>query len=127
MSKQTTAIVSVIVIIAVLIIAVATLPRSGPANSVTTDNNSNSTSTKGTTNTSYTLAQVALHATKTDCWTAINGSVYNLTPFIPNHPGGDAILAICGIDGTSAFDNQHEGQRRPAAELATLKIGVLAN
>ena len=75
---------------------------------------------------SYTLADVAKHATKSSCWTAIGGSVYDLTSFIPMHPGGDRILAVCGIDGTSLFEAQHGDTPRAQAELATLKIGTLA-
>ena len=61
-----------------------------------------------------------------DCWTAVNDGVYNLTPFVNQHPGGVANIArICGVDGTSAFTDQHGGERRPANELASLKIGAL--
>ena len=74
----------------------------------------------------YTLAQLAEHSSASDCWTAINGSVYNLTPFIPVHPGGDRILAVCGIDGTSLFEAQHGSNQQANAELAKLKIGTLA-
>lgn len=73
----------------------------------------------------YTLAQVAMHSSASDCWTTINGSVYDLTPFIPQHPGGEQIVAICGIDGTSAFEAQHGNNRQANRELATLKIGTL--
>lgn len=75
----------------------------------------------------YTLADVAQHATGTDCWTAINGSVYNITSFVPNHPGGERITAVCGIDGTSLFEGQHGGSRQANTELAKLKIGILSN
>jgi len=48
---------------------------------------------------SITLAQVAVHSSRTSCWSAVNGSVYDLTSWIPNHPGGEeAILWMCGID-----------------------------
>jgi cytochrome b involved in lipid metabolism len=78
-------------------------------------------------NASYTLADVAKHKTATDCWTAVNGSVYNLTPFVNQHPGGVAnITKICGIDGTTQFMAQHGSDRDPQQELATLKIGTLA-
>jgi|GEM_PF-4737999 len=75
----------------------------------------------------YTLADVAKHASKDNCWTAVNGSVYDLTAFTPTHPGGDTIFAICGVDGTSAFEAQHGTTRSAQSELATLKIGTLAN
>lgn len=75
----------------------------------------------------YTMQQVAEHNSAASCYTAINGSVYDLTPFITQHPGGRAaILSLCGVDGTSAFEAQHGGQRRPERELATLRIGTLA-
>jgi cytochrome b involved in lipid metabolism len=74
----------------------------------------------------YTMAQVKAHASASSCWTAINGSVYDVTGWIAQHPGGEAaILSLCGIDGSAAFDGQHGGQSRPASELAGFKIGLL--
>lgn len=73
----------------------------------------------------YRLDQVALHNSAVSCWTAINGSVYDLTSFIPNHPGGNRILVVCGVDGTSAFEDQHSNTPEAKAELAKLKIGTL--
>lgn len=76
---------------------------------------------------SYTMAEVAKHGSQSDCWSAIDGGVYNLTSWIGQHPGGsDAIVSMCGTDGSSAFNNEHGGERRPANELAGFKIGVLA-
>ena len=74
----------------------------------------------------YTLADVAMHNTGTSCWSTINGGVYDLTSWINQHPGGpEAILSICGKDGSAAFNDQHGGQRRPANELAGFQIGTL--
>lgn len=39
--------------------------------------------------------------------------------------GASRILALCGQDGTEAFTNQHEENRRPESILASLKIGTL--
>lgn len=75
---------------------------------------------------SYTLAQVATHNSAQSCWTAINGGVYDVTAWVSQHPGGaQAILSLCGTDGSSAFNGQHGGERRPAQELAGFKIGTL--
>ncbi|HVM58867.1 MAG TPA: cytochrome b5 domain-containing protein [Candidatus Paceibacterota bacterium] len=75
----------------------------------------------------FTAAEVAAHDSAQSCYTSINGSVYDLTPWISQHPGGpEAILSICGTDGTAAFEAQHGGERRPNQELATFKIGALA-
>lgn len=74
----------------------------------------------------YSLDEVAKHNSREDCYTAVNGNVYNLTDAISKHPGGaDAISKLCGIDGTQIFENQHGGQEKPEAGLAGLQIGVL--
>lgn len=51
----------------------------------------------------YTFAQVAEHSTGDDCWTVISGNVYNITSYVPMHPGGDEILEACGTDATTLF------------------------
>lgn len=74
----------------------------------------------------YSLAEVAQHKTESSCWTAVDGGVYDLTPFIKKHPGGKAnIMKICGIDGTTAFEAQHGGQRRPESTITEFYIGPL--
>lgn len=73
-----------------------------------------------------TLSEVAQHYTRETCWVAINGSVYDLTSWIPNHPGGEAaILGLCGKDGTNAFTKKHGEDTRPQTVLAGFKIGKL--
>lgn len=73
-----------------------------------------------------TMADVAKHASQSSCWSAINGKVYNLTAWINQHPGGsEAILSLCGSDGSAAFNDQHGGQRRPENELAGFYVGDL--
>ena len=94
----------------------------------TTNPSGSTTSNTQTTTTAgqYTLATVATHNSQSSCWTTINGSVYDVTSWISQHPGGEqAILGLCGIDGSDAFNGQHGGQRRPATELASFKIGIL--
>ena len=55
--------------------------------------------------TNFTLSEIAEHNTIDDCWSAIEGSVYDLTPFINGHPGGPQILKACGVDGSQDFRN----------------------
>lgn len=79
-----------------------------------------------TSSPSYTLAQIAPHNNTSSCWTAVNGNVYDLTAWINAHPGGDqAIMSMCGIDASDAFNQQHGGQRKPERELASFLIGAL--
>jgi len=50
------------------------------------------------------LEVVATHNTRSNCWMAINGKIYDLTNFITEHPGGQtSILEQCGRDGSGAF------------------------
>ena len=86
----------------------------------------NTASVIGALTESYFIADVASHRDATSCWTAISENVYDLTPWISKHPGGkEAILSICGIDGTKAFTAQHGGQAKPEAELRSFFIGKL--
>lgn len=73
-----------------------------------------------------TVAVVATHNNASSCYTIIDGNVYDLTKWIPQHPGGQAaILSLCGHDGTAAFHGQHDDAKKQADILATFKIGVL--
>jgi predicted heme/steroid binding protein len=89
----------------------------------------NGTEVTGTSKTAgtFTMAEVKKHNSASSCYAVVQGAVYDLTNWIGRHPGGEeAILSLCGTDGTFAFENQHGGERRPESELASHKIGVLA-
>lgn len=84
------------------------------------------TTAESTVDSAITLAVVNQHSTADDCWSAISGSVYDLTQWISAHPGGSGpIESICGIDATQAFSDQHDGQGKPETNLAGFKIGPL--
>ncbi len=72
-------------------------------------------------------ATVASHNNRASCWSSINGSVYDLTSWIPKHPGGEqAILGLCGADGSAKFNRKHGGDASKEKILFGFKIGVLA-
>ena len=85
------------------------------------------TPTPTTTQASYTMDDVKKKNTSSACWSVIDRNVYDLTKWIPAHRGGpQAIIFLCGKDGTSAFKAQHEGASTPMSALANYFIGPLA-
>ncbi len=58
-------------------------------------------------------------------WIIISKSVYNVTEFIPKHPGGaERIIALCGKDATEAFDTQ-DGEGSHSSTADSLKQDYL--
>ncbi|RAH57083.1 L-lactate dehydrogenase [Aspergillus piperis CBS 112811] len=53
--------------------------------------------------------EVEKHSTRESCWVAIHGSVYDVTDFLDEHPGGAQVILRCaGKDGTADFDSVHD-------------------
>ncbi|KAL3532530.1 hypothetical protein ACH5RR_006051 [Cinchona calisaya] len=52
---------------------------------------------------SYSKAEVSLHNKRTDCWIIIKDKVFDVSSYVEEHPGGDAILAHAGDDSTKGF------------------------
>jgi len=51
----------------------------------------------------FTLGEVQKHNTKKDAWTIIENKVYNISSWIPKHPGGEIIMQSLGKDATQLF------------------------
>lgn len=74
----------------------------------------------------YTMDDVLAHSTAADCWSVVDGTVYNLTSWEGQHPGGkQVIVGMCGADGTAAFKGQHGTQKRAVSALAQFAIGTI--
>ncbi|KAG8730449.1 hypothetical protein FRC11_006668 [Ceratobasidium sp. 423] len=44
------------------------------------------------------------HRSRDDAWSAFGGKVYNITPYLPYHPGGEKeLMRVAGRDGTKLF------------------------
>ena len=51
-------------------------------------------------------AEVKSHNSSSDCWVIIGGSVYDVTTWLQDHPGGSGvILALGGQDATQEFED----------------------
>ncbi|CAI7640901.1 unnamed protein product [Penicillium pancosmium] len=58
-----------------------------------------------------TGAQVQQHRTRKSCWVIIGQTVYDITDFLDEHPGGASILLqYAGSDATEAFESIHQAE-----------------
>lgn len=70
---------------------------------------------------SITLAEVARHATPEDCWMAIDGGVYDVTTYLPEHPSKPSVIEPwCGKEATQAYRTKSKG--RPHSSEADLLL-----
>lgn len=83
-------------------------------------------STAATVAAGYTMAQVKANKSRSKCWSAINGNVYDLTAWIGSHPGGESsIESLCGTDGSASFNAMHANKSKPESRLASYLLGPL--
>lgn len=72
---------------------------------------------------------IARHDNLNDCWLIISGTVYDVTNYLSQHPGGRTIiLPFCGKDATQAFGTKAgQGSHSSFAvnELSLFAIGAL--
>lgn len=67
---------------------------------------------------------VAKHNRADDCWVILYGNVYDVTDFVPSHPGGSKIiLSLAGKDATSEYDPVHPPGTLEESLKAEAKLG----
>ncbi len=79
---------------------------------------------------SFTLTEIARHATGKDCWMAIRGQVYDFTAYVPQHPADSSVFVPwCGKEASEAYETKAKGRpHSPYADqlMTRYRIGVLA-
>lgn len=140
MNKQLIIIISIVALVGIGFFASqagsgnkATMQSNVPTNTpVTNEGSANETVTPDEGAKSFTLTEVSTHSKAEDCWMAIEGNVYDVTPYIQKqiHPGGAAILFGCGKDSTAIF-NLRPKDNKPHSQnarnmLEKYFIGTLA-
>eukprot|EP00929_Paragymnodinium_shiwhaense_P094079 TRINITY_DN54496_c0_g1_i1.p1 TRINITY_DN54496_c0_g1~~TRINITY_DN54496_c0_g1_i1.p1 ORF type:complete len:268 (-),score=62.85 TRINITY_DN54496_c0_g1_i1:289-1092(-) len=74
-----------------------------------------------------TAEEMKEHCSEQSCWVILKGDVWDLTPFLADHPGGPgAILEYAGRDATALWESIHPpevlSQLKPS-----LRIGIADN
>ena len=55
-----------------------------------------------------TRRELRKHRSTYDCWMALRGKVYNVTKYLPYHPGGpEELMSVAGKDASREFDKIH--------------------
>ncbi len=73
----------------------------------------------------FTMAEVEKHCTEDSAWIVVDGSVYDTTSYLKDHPGGAAsIMLNAGADATEEFFAIHSEKAR--SMLDDFYIGELA-
>lgn len=70
------------------------------------------------------LSSLSEHSSRDDCWIAYNGKVYDITSWLPAHPGGASRIApYCGTseEFQKAFEREH-GTKQVSR---LMKVGTL--
>ena len=64
----------------------------------------------------YTVDDVSKHDRENDCWVIVHDRVYDVTTFVPKHPGGNMIRVNAGGECTALFESYHPLKARAVLE-----------
>jgi len=73
----------------------------------------------------FTLDEIKKHNKKGDAWTLIENKVYNISSWIPKHPGGEIIMQAVGKDATQLFNSRGHPSYVKKTILPKYYIGTL--
>lgn len=75
----------------------------------------------------YSVSEIAKHNKEQDLWIVLHGNVYDVTPFVDEHPGGvDTLKDVAGGDGSQAFDSVGHSESAKAM-LTKYLVGRLSD
>jgi len=116
--------VGVLIILLIVFIVIGRLPKNvtevSSVGNVIKDNDSRVSGSVKT----ISSDELKSHDSETDCWIAYDGKVYDITSFLPKHPGGiERITPYCGT--ADEFQNAFEKQHGTSKVKFLLSVGVL--
>jgi 4-hydroxysphinganine ceramide fatty acyl 2-hydroxylase len=78
----------------------------------------------------YTAEDVARHSTAPSCWVTRGGKVYDVSAFLPDHPGGEDLILNYGgksVEDIMQNPDQHDHSGSAYDMLEEYVIGRLGN
>lgn len=118
--------------VAVLAAGLATYDKNQPNDSSAVNNSTAKITGISPKETTIALSKIELakHNSSNSCWLLISGKIYDVTSFLPDHPGeAKTILPDCGTDATAAYNTKGGGGGSHSANanamLADYYIGNL--
>ena len=74
-----------------------------------------------------TAAELSEHTSQDDCWFVVDGKVYDVTNWLPQHPGGGAVILGASADPSSSsamFHAMHGNAERALENVEKSLVGV---
>lgn len=105
----------------------ATLSQSNSKSSIDADNDQKFEMTGSRKVAQYNLDDLSKHDKPKDCWIVLFGKVFDVSPFVDHHPGGDTNLTWhAGTDASRVFQDQGHGIKHLQV-LEKYFVGVLTD
>jgi len=92
-------------------------------NTVSTSENSNIVVSENNKEEKISLPELSSHNTANDCWIVFEDKVYDITSFLPKHPGGvHTISPYCG--SANEFEKEFLREHRRSKVSLLMDVGV---
>lgn len=130
MKKQIKFLPMIFLALMLVFLSACSLKKNTPAttNDLSSLNGATDITANMATDTIHTWPNITLHAVATDCWTVIDGNVYDLTSYIASGKHKPEIVNGCGIDSTTLFNDVNKHNTAQAKNmLVGMLIGTVAN
>lgn len=78
----------------------------------------------------YTSEDVSSHSSSSSCWISRRGRIYNVTGFLPDHPGGDDLILKYGgsdVDAIMGDPKEHEHSDSAYDMMEDFVVGRIGN
>lgn len=115
------------ILITLLVLSTIAMIRLSTTNESINLQTTNLTQIRNSTTQNTTVQQVTRslvdHNTEADCWVVFQGNVYDITAFLPRHPGG--VNAIARYCGTTAFEEAFTAKHGTIKVAMFMKVATL--